>query len=179
MMKSLRILTILGLALAIFAVDAAAQKKTGRKTTTRKSSSTATTRTIPPLDVRTAREKVDIQLSNVNEFLTKLAPVAANLETAIADQKAGKLRPATAAGIDRARANLVKSIQDIGAALNTLESEFRTKPSLAAYRATIEGITDLASQSEDLALAGSFVKARDPLRGVARKLTDARAMMPM
>lgn len=176
-MKKLHFLGLFALLLAFFAIDAEAQKKTTKKPATRKTSTTKAL--LPPLEVRTAREKVDIQLSNVNEFLTKLASVAANLETAIADQKARKLRPQTAAGVDRARANLVKSIQDLGTALGTLESEFRTKPSLSKYLPTIQGISDLAADSENLAVAGNFMQARDPLREVAKKLTDTRALMPM
>lgn len=176
-MKSLRILAVCAVVVAFFAIDAEAQKRTKRASTRKTTSSSA--RTIPPLEVRAARQKVDVQLSNVNDFLIKLGPLAANLETAIADQEAGKLRPSTSARIDRARADLVTSIRDIGTALNTLESEFRTKPSLSKYLMTIQGIFDLASESQDLAIAGDFVQAKEPLREVAKKLTDVRAMIPM
>ena len=175
-MNKLRTIVGIGLIAASLAGSVAAQKKPGKKTSTRKAPSNQTL--VAPLDVRAAREKVDIQLSNVNEYLAKLAPLAANLEMAIADQKAGKLKPSTAAGVDRARANLVQSVHDIGGALNTLESEFRTKPALAKYLSTIQGITDLGAQSEDAASQGQFVSSKDPLRKVVQKLTDALAVMP-
>lgn len=174
-MKTLKIIGFMALVAVITASPVLAQRK---KSTTKKPTTAKPVTVVPPLDVRTAREKVDIQLSNVNVFLAKLAPVAANLEQAIADQKAGKLKPATSEGIDRARANLVQSIHDIGLALNTLESEFRTKPSLSKYLPNVQGITDLAAQSEDSASAGQFVAAKDPLRKVAQKLTDTLAVMP-
>ena len=67
---------------------------------------------------------------------------------------------------------------DIGTALNSLESEFRTKPLLAKYLPTVQGISDLGARSEDSASAGQFVSAKDPLREVVKKLTDALAAMP-
>lgn len=176
-MKMLKIIGFMVLVALIAAAPVLAQKKTTKKSTTKKTTQ-KTKILLPPLEVRAAREKVDIQLSNVNEFLAKLAPLAANLEMAIADQNAGKLKPATSAGIDRARANLVQSIHDIGSALNTLESEFRTKPALSKYLTNVQGITDLAAESEDSASAGQFIAAKDPLRKVAQRLTDTLAVMP-
>ena len=164
-------LTILG----VFCVSAEAQKR--RRPVTKKPVVTKTV--VPPLDVRVAREKVDNQLSNVNGFANKLANIAQGLETADADAKAGHLKPATAAKIQAKEAELVEAIRNIKTGLGNLESEFRTKPLLQKYLPTIKGITDLAAQSEDLAIAGKFVAAKDPLRAVAQKLTDTLAVMPV
>jgi hypothetical protein len=117
-------------------------------------------------------------LSNVNDFLAKLGPLAPALEQGIADQKAGKLRPQYSQKVDDARSNMVKSLHDIGTALTNLESEFRTKPSLAKYLPTVQGISDLGGKSEDLAAGGQFVAAKEPLRDVVQKLTDALAAIP-
>jgi hypothetical protein len=170
MKRSLTIVAVL-LMLGVFAGFADAQKK---KTTTAKK----TTSTVPPLDVRAAREKVDIQLSNVNVFVDRLGNIAPNLETADADSKAGRLKPETAAKIKTYEADFVASIRNIKSALGNLESEFRTKPALQKYLPTIQGITDLAAQSEDSALAGKFVAAKDPLRSVSAKLTDTLNVLP-
>jgi hypothetical protein len=107
-----------------------------------------------------------------------LGPIAASLETAVADQKAGKLKPETSQGIDRAKARLVESVHGIGDALNKLESAFRTTATLQKYLPTLEGIADLAAKSEDSTAAGQFVAAKDPLREVVKKLTDALAALP-
>ncbi|HTH51419.1 MAG TPA: hypothetical protein VL501_05780 [Pyrinomonadaceae bacterium] len=159
--------------MALTGVSVSAQKKT-----TKGSSKKTTASLVPPLDVRTAREHVDTQLSNVNEFLAKLGPLAPALEQGIADQKAGKLRPQYSQKVDDARSNSVKSLHDIGTALTNLESEFRTKPALAKYRSTVQGISDLGGKAEDSAAAGQFVAAKEPLRDVVQKLTDALAAMP-
>ena len=172
-MKKVELLGFMLLAGVLCAAPAMAQKKTTKKTTKAKTAST-----IPPLDVRTAREKVDIQLSNVQSFLDKLGPVAVGMETAVADQKAGKLKPATSQGIDAARAKLVASIRGLRDALTPLESDFRTKPTLQKYLPNVEGITSLSQQAEDAAIAGQFVASKEPLRTIVQKLTDALAIIP-
>jgi hypothetical protein len=177
-MKQLRWVSFTAFALLIFVGGANAQKKAPKKPSTSRNAATTTQKLVPPLEVRAAREKADIQLSNVNEFLARLAPLAANLETAIADQKAGKLKTATSGRIDKARTDLVQAVHDIGGALNTLESEFRTKPALSRYLPTIQGIAELAAESEDAASAGRFVASKEPLRKVVQKLTDTLALMP-
>jgi hypothetical protein len=153
--------------LMIFTGAAIAQKKPPKKPTI-----------IPPLDVRAAREKVDIQLSNVNDFVNKLGVIAQGLDVADADAKAGRLKPATAAKIAAKKTEIVEAIRNIRTALGNLESEFRTKPVLQKYLPNIQGITDLAGQSEDSALAGKFVAAKEPLRGVSAKLTDTLNVLP-
>jgi hypothetical protein len=175
LMKRLKIVTVALFLLVLITGTAAAQKKTTRKTTTKK---TTATKVVPPLAVRTAREKVEIQLSNVNDFVTKLGPIAQGLEAADADRKAGKLSAKTAASIEASKSRLVDAIRILRDGLSTLESEFRVKTELKKYLLKIQGITDLAAQSEDSAIAGKFVAAKDPLREVSKKLTDTLAAMP-
>jgi hypothetical protein len=163
---------------AIFTGAANAQKTTAKKAPVKKTT-TVTKPTLPPLDVRVGREKAGNQLSNVNDYLNKLGPIAQNLETAVADKNANKLKPETAKKVDAAVQELIKSLQDLKFGLSTLESEFRTKPTLQKYLPTLQGITDLAAKSEDLAIAGKFVLSKDPLRQVGQKLTDTLAGMPV
>src|SRR4051812_19368893 len=124
-MKGVRFLAFALCLLPLAAVPATAQKRTTRGRT--KTSSTKTTApTLPPLEVRAARQHVDTQLSNVRDYLAKLTQYAENLETGIADQKAGRLRPEYSQKVDEARANMLKSLHDLDTALTNLESEFRT-----------------------------------------------------
>ncbi len=162
--------------LAIFSGTANAQKSTAKKLPPKKT--TVTKPTLPPLDVRVGREKAGNQLSNVSNYLKKLGPLAQNLETAIADKNANKLKPETAKKVEQAQQELVRSIQDLKFGLSTLESDFRTKPALQKYLPTLQGITDLAAKSEDFAIAGKFVSSKEPLRQVEQKLTDTLAAMP-
>jgi len=173
-MKKLRFILPV-IVLALFVTGADAQKRSSRKRTVRKP---AAAKIIPPLDVRTAREKVDAQLSNVNDFENKLGTIAQGLQVADADAKAGNLKAATAAKIATKKNEIVEAIRNIKQGLGNLESEFRTKRSLQKYLPTIQGITDLAAQSEDLAIAGKFVGAKEPLRQAAKKLADTLAVMP-
>lgn len=175
-MKKLGYLIGMGMIAVAMAGTTAAQKKSSKKTPAKKT--TANQTLVAPLDVRAAREKVDIQLSNVNDFLVKLGPLAVNLETAVADSKANKLSPATAAKVAQGEERVIRSIRDLRLSLSTLEAEFRTKPSLHKYLVNIEGISDLGGQAEDAATAGQFVTAKEPLRKAAQKLTDTVAVLP-
>lgn len=177
-MRDFRFAAIGLAAVLLITGSAAAQKKTVKRPVAKKPPA-APVKILPPLDVRAAREKVGIQLSNVNDFVNKLGTIAQMLEVADADAKAGRLKPATVTKITAKKAEMVEAIRIIKNALGTLESEFRVKPTLQKYLPTIQGITDLSSQAEDLAIAGKFVAAKDPLRDVAKKLTDVLALMPM
>ena len=176
-MRHLRVIAVIVVAGTLFAASAAAQKKPVKKPAAKKPAPTKAT-VIPPLDVRAAREKVEVQLSNVDDFINKLGPIARGLEVADVDRRAGKLSPATSASIEASKAKVVGAIRNLRTGLSTLESEFRTKPVLQKYLPNIQGLTDLAAQSEDLAIGGKFVAAKEPLRGVAAKLTDTLAVLP-
>ena len=172
-LKRIGVLTVI--AIALFAGAAAAQKKPVKKTPVKKSP----VKVIPPLEVRAGREKVDVQLSNVNEFEKKLATIAQGLEVADADAQAGRLKPETAAKIKAKKSEIVDAIHNIRDAMTKLESEFRTKVALQKYLPTLTGISDLAARSEDLAITGKFVLAKDPLREISKKLTDTLTAMPL
>ncbi len=158
--------------------SASAQKRTPRKSAPKKPPVVSPVKLVPPLDVRAAREKVDIQLSNVNDFENKLGTIAQGLEIADADSTAGRLKPATAARIGAKKSEIIEAIQNIKIGLGNLESEFRTKSALQKYLPTVQGITESAAQSEELAISGKFVDAKEPLRYVSKKLTDVLAAMP-
>ena len=174
-MKHLHYVALAVIILGVFCVSAEAQRR--RRPVAKKSVVTKTV--VPPLEVRVAREKVDNQLSNVNDFVNKLGTIAQGLEVADTDAKAGNLKPATAAKIEAKKKEIVDAIRNIKLGLGNLESEFRTKPLLQKYLPTIKGITDLAAAAEDSAIAGKFVASKDPLRAVAQKLTDTIAVMPV
>ena len=176
-MKQLKFITPALMIMVLFAIAADAQKRTTRRTTTKKPVATKPA-IVPPLDVRAAREKVETQLGNVNSFLDKLGPVAQGLEDADVAIKAGQIRPKIAANVEANKDLFIKTIRNVKAGLSTLESEFRTKPNLQKYLPAVQGITDLAGQSEDQAIAGKFVASKEPLRTVAKKLTDTLALLP-
>lgn len=174
-MKYLQIITPAALLLVVLAGSAAAQKKPAKRTPVK---NTPVKAVIPPLDVRAAREKVDAQLSNVNRFVDVLGPIAQGIETLDESATQKPLAKATADKNEANKIKVVEAIRNLKAGLATLESEFRTKPVLQKYLVNIQGITDLASQSEDSAIAGKFVASKDPLRSVAQKLTDTLAVLP-
>jgi hypothetical protein len=176
-MNLLRIAAPAVLILLIFAGAADAQRRTTRKTTAKRTIPAKST-VLPPLNVRAAREKVEIQLSNVTQFINVLGPIAQDMESAKQTSETGTRAQAANEKNSANKQKLITAIRNLRDGLSTLESEFRTKPELQRYLSKIQGITDLAARSEDSAIAGRFVASKDPLRTVAQKLTDTLRTLP-
>ncbi len=126
-MKQLKFVTLTALLLIFFMGAADAQKRSTRK------APPPPVKTVPPLDVRAAREKVDNQLANVNTFVDRLGPIAQSIEDLDASAKA---KPLTKAAADKNAANKQKviiAIRNLRAGLTDLEAEFRTKTALQKY----------------------------------------------
>jgi hypothetical protein len=73
---------------------------------------------------------------------------------------------------------VIAAIRNLRTGLVNLEAEFRAKNVLRRYLNSIDGISGLAARSVDLAIAGKFVQAKDPLRDIEVKLTATLAAMP-
>ena len=175
-MKTIGFTAFFFLALSIFAVSADAQRK--RKPTPR-----ATPRPTPVSNttnavVAAAKQRVSNQLHNVNVFVEKFGPVAVVLEDADRANAARRLSREAAAANEKNKGKIIDAIRVLRAALVKLESDFRTQPQLSLYLPRIQGISTLAADSEDSAIAGKFVAAKDPLREVALKLNDTLAVLP-
>ena len=173
-MRHFRLIAFAMLVLAITSISATAQ----RKTTKKKPKQPTVVKTIPPLDVRAAREKSENQLENVQRFVDEYGPKADALELL---DKAFATKTVSDAILAKHSSNkkmTIQSIRNLRDGLTALESEFRTKPTLQKYLSNIQGITELATQSEDSAIAGRFVAAKDPLRDIVMKLTDTLAVLP-
>jgi hypothetical protein len=170
---------ILAVALGVFAATADAQR---RKTTTRRTTTTkkppTTVKPALTAEVIVAKTKVSNQLFNVNAFVDKLGPIAQGIESVDGEAKTKRLKKSI---LDENAANkqgVIQAIRGLKTGLVNLETEFRTKPDLRKFLVSIQGISDLAAQSEDAAIAGRFVASKDPLRTVAKKLGDTLAVMP-
>ncbi len=154
----------------------AQRKKTARKPPAKKPPVTRSV--VPPLEVRTAREKVAIQRNNVSRFVDVLGPIAQGIET-LDESSATRHLPRDVYDQNEVnKSKVITAIRNLKDGLEILESEFRTKTALQKYLPTIRGIADLAAQSENTAIAGRFVASKDPLRTVGQKLTDTLATLP-
>jgi uncharacterized phage infection (PIP) family protein YhgE len=120
-------------------------------------------------------QKVSNQITNVTKFLYLLGGIAKGIEDIDKDKRANA--QAIAANNENKK-NVQQTIRNLRAGLAALEVDFRTKPSLKPYLAHIEGISDLAGQSETLAMSNRFADAGRPLVTVVGKLADALAEMP-
>lgn len=172
-------LTFLVLAVLLtFAVSADAQRKKTTRKTTPTTRTTPTTTTTSSLEVREGANKVSIQLKNVTTFLYKLGGVASAIEALEADAKANKLSRPQLDKFTQQKQTVITSIRNLKAGLAALEVEFRTKPAIRSYLLQIQGVTDLGTQSEDLAAAGRFADSGRVLVAIVEKLADTLAAMP-
>jgi len=165
----------------LFAVAAEAQRTPTKRPTTRtppRTTPRTTTATLPPLDVRAARVKVSNQYHNISAFVSRLGPIAQNIEAIDNEARTKKLRQESITNNETAKQKVIAAIRGLREGLVSLETEFRTKPSLKQYLSSIQGITTLAGQSEDSAIAGRFVAANSTLRSIQQKLSDTLALMP-
>jgi len=179
-MKTIRFFTILVLALGALTVSTEAQKK---KTSTRRAGTTAaksTTTAKPSVtsDMILAKQEVSNQLYNINLFVDKLGPIAQSIEGLDGEAKTKRLKKESVDANEANKQKVIQAIRNFKSGLANLETDFRTKNDLKRYLTSIQGISDLAARSEDSAIAGKFVAAKEPLRGVSKKLSDTLALMP-
>jgi len=174
--KYLSKITFLVLAVLLtFAASADAQKK---KPVTKKPTTTTTTTTTNMLEIKESAQKTSIQLKNVTTFLYKLGGIASAIEALDNDAKANKLSKAQLDKFTQQKQAVITSIRNLKAGLAELETQFRVKPAIKLYLLQVQGVTDLATQSEDLATAGRFADSGRVLVSIVEKLADTLAAMP-
>ncbi len=176
-MKTARFLCLVLVSLTLFSAAAEAQRNT-RRTTRPRPTPTPRVSTIPPLEVRAARVKVSNQLANVNRFIDVLGPVAQNIETLDSEARTRKISQQSIESNDANKKKVVAAIRNLRTGLVALEAEFRSKAALKRYLTNIQGISELIGRSEDSAIAGRFVAAKDPLRDISVKLTATLTAIP-
>lgn len=172
-MKAIRFTAVFVLALSFLAVTTYSQR-------TRRPTPRATPKPTPAranLVVDAAKIKVSNQLHNVKVFVDKMGPIAVGIENADRDAAARRLSSDLVAANEVNKKKVIAAIRALREGLVSLETDFRTKPQLSPYLARIDGITILAGQSEDSAIAGRFVEAKEPLREVSLKLNETLVVL--
>lgn len=172
-MKKIYSITVIVFAVALFAGNAFAQRRPVRKPTPR-----PTPLTLTAAEVRDAKTKASNQEYNVTRFTVILSSVASSIEATDRESKTRRLDKKVLNANTANKQKLLAAIKGLRTALTSLETEFKTKPSLRRFAPNLEGITVLSTQSEDLAFAGKFTQSKAPLDTVAQKLRDTVAMMP-
>ena len=174
-MKITTSLAVVIVFLTAFGLSANAQK---RRPAPRKSTAVKKISTIPPLEVRAARVKVSNQLSNVDQFIKVLGPIAQNIEDLDNQARTRKISQTSSDTNEANKKKVITAIRGLRDGLVTLESEFRVKPDLKKYLPMIQGISDLAAQAHDSAFAGKFVASQAPLKTISQKLSATLTAMP-
>ncbi|PYS99830.1 MAG: hypothetical protein DMF63_10060 [Acidobacteria bacterium] len=174
-MKIIRMLLLAIAAISLFSIAAGAQTK---KKPVKAKSTASKTPTIPPLDVRAARAKVDELLGLVTRFATNLEAGAKSIEDIDNEAKLNRVRKQSLDQNAKDKNTVINAIRNLREGMVKLETEFRTKPALKKYLPTIQGISDLAGQAETSAVGGKFVAANAPIQSIQQKLTNTLAAMP-
>ena len=174
LMKAVRFLTVFSLLFVCFVFSASAQKS--RRPAPRPTPTPAKAYINPVISV--AKMQVENQLFNVNLFVEKMGPIAVTFENADKDAAAGKLKKETADKIEAGKKKTLAAIRGLREPLVALETDFRTKAPLTPYLSNIQGIGSLYARTEDSAIAGQWVAAKEPLRQIAQKLNDTLAVLP-
>src|SRR5690606_33582694 len=125
-------------------------------------------RTVAPLDVRTAREKVDIQRSNTSRFIDVLGPIAQEIENTSQEAKRRNLPLATVERNEQNKRRVIAAIRNLRVGIATLESTDRTTSNRRRFLPTLEGVTEPVASGEGLALAGECGAVKGPLRDVLK-----------
>lgn len=176
-MKFILFTTLFAISLSIFAITGEAQRK--RRPTPKATPKPAPVKTVPTnAVVSAAKQQVSNQLHNVNVFVDKIGLIAVSMESVEKEAAARRLSGEATTAHEKNKRNVIAAFAGLRNGLIKLESEFRTKPQLAVYLPKVEGISTLAANAEDSAIAGRFVAAKDPLREVSLKLNDTLAVLP-
>ncbi len=175
-MRTARLLTVFSILLVLFVASASAQRT--RRPARRPAPKPTPTpvRPIVTADITAAKQQVANQLHNVNVFVDIFGPVAVGIESR--DKSARSLDKKGLETLDLDKRKVIAAIRGLRDGLVALETDFRTKPSLSQYLPRIQGIGTLSTQSEDNAIAGRFVAAKEPLRQIALKLNETLAVLP-
>lgn len=107
-----------------------------------------------------------------------MGPIASSIEALDNEARSRKIAKASADANETNKQKLLTAIKNMRAGIDALETEFETKPALKTYLPRIQGISELAAQSETLAFTGKYVSARDPWKTILQKLNDTLTAMP-
>ena len=146
------------------------QRTTNRRSTPRTSRAGQPDRSSEERNAGAAR--VADQIKVLTRFLYLLGGVAKGIEAADVAARAGEATPAQVLQIERSKATVKNSLQNVREGLDQLEIDFRTKPELQRFYTRLAGVAAGAATAEDQAAANQFDQAGRSLLNVVNRLTD-------
>ncbi len=170
-------LNFLAIVLCALALTITINAQTKKKTTAKKPTSAAAVGG-GNAEVKATANKVSIQIKNVSRFVYLLGGIARTIEDLDKEARTRKISQASIEANNKNKQAVIQGIQNLRAGLVALEIEFRTKPALKNYLIQINGISDIAAQSEDQAVNGQFTESGKTLLLVIEKLSDTLVAMP-
>lgn len=131
-------------------------------------------------ETKEAAEKVAIQINNVSKFLYLLGGISRGIEDIDKDVKNGKIsvRSKVANDNESYKQSVLIGVRNLRTGLIQIESDFRVKPKLQPYLASLQGITELSGTAEDQAMNGNFTNSGKTLLLVIEKLAAGLVALP-
>lgn len=177
-MKNTFVLFVFATFLFGLSLEANAQRRRAPRRRAATTTTAAATAAANSAEVKANARKVSDQLKNVTRFVYLLGGIAKNIEDIDRDAKTRKLSTAALNTNETNKKAVVQSLANLRAGLTALETEFRSKPALKLYNFQIQGISDLGSQAESLAVSGQFTESGKVLLSIVEKLSDTLVSLP-
>jgi hypothetical protein len=140
-----------------------------KRRSTKTSSSTAMVRSTA---VNAGAIRVADQLKTLARFVYLLGGVAKGIEAADAAARRNEASPSVIDQINKSKATVKTSLQDIRIGLDKLELDFRSNSELSRYYLRLAGVAAGAAAAEQHAAQNQFDRAGRALLDVVNRLTD-------
>lgn len=170
-----RSLVALLICLALVPVDASAQRR--RRSTSKSSKPTAAAEAATAAERREAAGQLADQIKTLSLFLYLLGGITKTVEAADQAIRSSQASPEAIQQAERSKATVRESIRNVQVALDKIESDFSSKPSLRPYYQFVLGVTSYAATASRQAEAGQFDQAGRLLLKAHDRLTDALLAM--
>ena len=161
---------ILALVLALF-LPLTASSQT-HKRTSRSAAPPPAPKPQPGAVVYTGATEVANQIKTLTRFIYVLGGVARGIEQTESAIRRKEASPAIVEQLQKDKATIKQSLQNVREGLDKLEIKFRSTPELNRYYTNLIGSAAGAATAEDQAAAGHLDQAGRSLLGVVNRLTD-------
>lgn len=121
--------------------------------------------------------RVADQIKTLTRFIYLLGGVAKGIEATDDAIRRNQAPPAVVDQVNRNKATVKTSLQNVRVGLDNLEIYFRTTPELQRYYIQLAGVAAGAANAEDLAAASQYDRAGRALLEVVNRLTDVLVAM--
>jgi hypothetical protein len=121
--------------------------------------------------------RVADQVKTLTRFIYLLGGVAKGIEQTDEAIRRNQASPTLVEQVNRNKATVKTSLQNVRVGLDSLEINFRTTPELQRYYIQLAGVAAGAAKAEEYASAGQYDRAGRSMLDVVNRLTDVLVAM--